>query len=85
MSTNVDPKLIQWLREVDTPTLSNAVELLRVRPHSSGFAPLQIRCLFPEFGRMCGFAVTAQVETRNEAYCCGLGSPASGYTKQKGR
>ena len=28
-----------------------------------GFTPLAIRCLFPELGRMCGYAVTAQVET----------------------
>ena len=39
------------------------MEVLRVRPQSSGFTPLQLRCPFPEFGRMCGYAVTAQVET----------------------
>jgi 4-hydroxy-4-methyl-2-oxoglutarate aldolase len=54
---------IEYLRTIDTPTLCNAVELLRVRPQSHGFAPLQLRCLFPDFGRMCGFAVTAHVET----------------------
>jgi 4-hydroxy-4-methyl-2-oxoglutarate aldolase len=54
---------IDYLKTVDSPTLSNAIELLNVRPRSEGFAPLQIRCLFPEFGRMCGYAVTAQVET----------------------
>ncbi|MFN0167667.1 MAG: RraA family protein [Bryobacteraceae bacterium] len=54
---------IDYLKSVDTPTLSNAIELLHVRPHTEGFTPLQVRCLFPEFGRMCGFAVTAQVET----------------------
>lgn len=55
--------ITDYLKSVDTPTLCNAVELLRVRPQSSGFTPLQLRCLFPEFGRMCGYAVTAQVET----------------------
>src|SRR6185436_15321018 len=30
--------------------------------------PLQLRCLFPEFGRMCGYAVTAQVETVTQLY-----------------
>ena len=54
---------IDYLKTVDTPTLSNAIELLRVRPNYEGFMPLVIRCLFPEFGRMCGYAVTAQVET----------------------
>lgn len=52
-----------YLETIDTPTLSNAIELLNVRKRNEGFTPLQIRCLFPEFGRMCGYAVTAQVET----------------------
>jgi 4-hydroxy-4-methyl-2-oxoglutarate aldolase len=55
--------ITEYLKTVDTPTLCNAVEVLRVRPQSQGFTPLQLRCLFPEFGRMCGYAVTAQVET----------------------
>lgn len=54
---------IEYLKSVDTPTLSNAIEVLQVRPRAAGFAPLQLRCLFPEFGRMVGYAVTAQVET----------------------
>lgn len=54
---------IDYLKSVDAPTLSNAIELLKLRPHSDGFTPCEIRCLFPEFGRMCGYAVTAQVET----------------------
>lgn len=56
-------EFLEFLRGVDTPTLSNAVEALKVRDRAKGFTPLQIRCLFPEFGRMCGYAVTAQVET----------------------
>jgi 4-hydroxy-4-methyl-2-oxoglutarate aldolase len=55
--------IIDYLKSVDTPTLSNAIELLGVRGRVEGFAPLQLQCLFPEFGRMCGYAVTAQVET----------------------
>ncbi len=55
--------VIDYLKTLDTPTLCNAIELLKVRPHEQGFTPLQIRCLFPELGRMCGYAVTAQVET----------------------
>jgi regulator of RNase E activity RraA len=54
---------IEYLKSVDAPTLSNAIELLNLRPRAEGFTPVQIRCLFPEFDRMCGYAVTAQVET----------------------
>jgi regulator of RNase E activity RraA len=55
--------IIDYLKTVDTPTLCNAIEMLGVRPHEDGFTPLQLRCLFPELGRMCGYAVTAYVET----------------------
>jgi 4-hydroxy-4-methyl-2-oxoglutarate aldolase len=55
--------LIEFLKSVDSPTLSNAIETLHVQPRDKGFTPLQIRCLFPELGRLCGHAVTAQVES----------------------
>lgn len=54
---------LEYLKSVDTPTLCNAIELLKVRKDHEGFTPLEIRCLFPELGRMIGHAVTAQVET----------------------
>lgn len=57
---------LEYLKTVDTPTLCNAIELLGVRKHHEGFTPLQLRCLFPELGRMIGYAVTAQVETMTE-------------------
>ena len=58
--------MIEYLKTVDTPTLANAIELLKVRPKERGFTPVEVRCLFPELGRMCGYAVTAQVETATE-------------------
>lgn len=63
MGSTQPSDLIAYLKSVDSPTLSNAIEALNVRPRHEGFAPLSIRCLFPQFGRMCGYAVTAQVET----------------------
>ena len=62
----MNPSLIEYLKTVDTPTISNAIEQLRLRPRSEGFTPLHVRCLFPDFGPMCGYAVTAQVETMTE-------------------
>lgn len=55
--------LISKLSVIDTPTLANAIELLRVRNRISGFCNRTMRCLFPELGILCGFAVTAEVET----------------------
>jgi len=64
---------LDYLKSVDTPTLSNAIELLNVRKRSEGFTPLDIKCIFPELGRMTGYAVTAQVETVTQT---GPGGPA---------
>jgi len=64
---------IEYLKSVDAPTLSNAIELLKVRPSREGFTPLQVRALFPDFGRMCGYAVTAQVETVTEGEASDVG------------
>jgi 4-hydroxy-4-methyl-2-oxoglutarate aldolase len=55
--------LIEYLKSIDSPTLINAIETLHLRPNERGFTPVGVRCLFPEMGRMCGYAVTAQVET----------------------
>ena len=56
-------ELIQALSRIDTPTLSNAVEQLNVRNRISGFADLSLRCMNPQLGVMCGYAVTAQAVT----------------------
>lgn len=66
---NTNSELISFLKTVDTATLANAIELLNLRPRSEGYASLDLKCLFPEFGPMCGYAVTAQAETVT------LGSP----------
>ncbi|MGH9431894.1 MAG: RraA family protein [Terriglobia bacterium] len=60
--------LLDELLKVDSPTISNAIETLNLRTKHEGFTPLQIRCQFPELGRLCGFAVTAQVETITQSY-----------------
>lgn len=63
-------RIAEYARTIDSPTLSNAIECLKVRPRNAGFAPLQIRQLFPELGRMCGYAVTARVETMTQMGSC---------------
>ena len=56
-------KLIDRLKAIDTPTLSNAIEQLKVRNRTSGFCDRSLKCFFPQLGVMCGYAITAQVET----------------------
>jgi 4-hydroxy-4-methyl-2-oxoglutarate aldolase len=57
-------ELLEALRRYDTPTLSNAIEELDVRPRDEGFANLDIRCMFPELGVMVGYAATATIRAR---------------------
>jgi len=54
------------LQQTDTPTVSNAVEKAGVRALTDGFCDSSVRCLFPEFGILCGYAVTAEAETMTE-------------------
>src|SRR5438105_3285324 len=70
ISAKPDENITNYLKTVDSPTLSNAIELLGIQPRSAGFTPLQIQCLFPEFGRLCGYAVTAQVESMTQLHAC---------------
>lgn len=62
----MESEFLEYLKTIDGPTLANAIEALKLRPDHEGFTPLDIRALFPEFGRMVGYAVTAQVETVTE-------------------
>lgn len=61
-SLAVDP-IIDAIARADTPSLSNAIELLCVRNRISGFASRELRYLTPEMGVLCGYAVTAEVES----------------------
>lgn len=47
------------LRRVDTPTVCNVIELFDVRPRNAGYMDHRIRCCFPEFPPMVGYATTA--------------------------
>lgn len=53
------PETLDKLRRFDTPTICNVIELFDVVPHNGGFMDPRIRCAFPEFAPMVGFAATA--------------------------
>src|SRR5689334_13114014 len=50
---------LERLRQFDTPTISNTIELFEVRPRSSGYLDGRIRACFPEMGPIAGYAATA--------------------------
>ncbi len=55
--------LYNSLKQIDTPTLCNAVERVRGKPFVADFLGMNIRCLLPQLGVMTGFAVTATVDS----------------------
>ena len=57
--TNVSAELLQQLRQYDTPTVCNAIELFDVRPRVSGYMNPSIRACFPDMPPMAGFALTS--------------------------
>jgi len=61
MSTPHSQEQLDALRRIDSCTLANAIETFRVRLRNEGFASGSLRCLFPEFQPMVGYAVTVKI------------------------
>lgn len=51
------------LRDLDTCTVSNAIERLNVRLRNEGFVSGAVRCRFPSFKPMLGYAVTGRIRS----------------------
>jgi 4-hydroxy-4-methyl-2-oxoglutarate aldolase len=60
------PEELATLTAIDSPTLSNAIERFKVRPRSTGYAGYELRCAFPEFGAMVGYAVTCTADSTTD-------------------
>ena len=55
---SISPEVIDALRKYDSPTIANAVEKFEVRDRADGYASLELRCQFPHYEPMVGYAVT---------------------------
>lgn len=62
------------LRQYDSPTISNIIELFDIRPHTAGFMDKRIQARFPALPPMVGFASTVTCRTAIEP------QGAGGYT-----
>jgi regulator of RNase E activity RraA len=51
------------IRAMDTCSVSNAIERLDVRPRNEGFVVGALRCQFPNFEPMLGYAVTGLIRS----------------------
>ena len=54
----ISDKDVAFLRSVDSPTISNAIEPFKVRDRTEGFIGGEVRSLFPEMPPMVGAALT---------------------------
>jgi regulator of RNase E activity RraA len=63
MSKIRQDQLVQLLRTIDSPTISNAIEKFKVRNQTEGYASAELICRFPELPPMVGYAVTCVVDT----------------------
>ncbi len=59
MASPLSLEQIEQLRQFNTPTISNAVETFDIRPRTAGFMSPEIKCMFPEKGRLIGYAATS--------------------------
>ena len=57
---------LQKLRNVDSATVCNVIELFEIRPRNRGFMTREIKAVFPHLPPMVGFACTATVRTFTE-------------------
>jgi 4-hydroxy-4-methyl-2-oxoglutarate aldolase len=57
---------LEALRRIDSPTIANAIETFGVRPHTTGYTGMDVKCLMPELGVMAGYAVTVTADSQTE-------------------
>jgi len=64
---NIEPALTEKqlaaLRDLDTCSVSNAIETFGVRLRNTGFADSRIKCMFKSFPSMVGYAATARMRS----------------------
>lgn len=64
--SHLPESVLDELRAWNTPSISNAIELFNVQPRNEGFASGAIRCIFPHFPVMVGYAVTATIRAASQ-------------------
>lgn len=57
------PEMIEALGNIDSPTVSNAIEHFQVRDRVKGYTTADLVCQFPEYKPMVGYAVTCMADT----------------------
>lgn len=67
------PTDLDVLRGIDSPTVNNAIDSLKIRDATEGFASSDLRCVYPDLPPMVGYAVTCTDETATSRSVPGRG------------
>ena len=59
----VEKSVLDKLRQYDSATVANVIELFQIRPRNRGFMTREIKAAFPQLPPMVGFASTATCRT----------------------
>jgi len=63
VSEMLSPEQLEELRQVDSPTIANAIETFAVQDAFDGYCGPEIECIFPEMEPVIGYAVTVTIES----------------------
>ena len=66
MAMTLTPEQLEALRQLDAPTVANAIETFNIQPRNTGFMDASIRCMFPDMGVMVGYACTAVIAAAHQ-------------------
>ncbi len=55
----LSPLALETLKQYDSPTVCNLIELFRIRPNSAGWMSSSIRAIYPQLPPIVGYATTA--------------------------
>ena len=64
--TKTEKKIIEYIRNFDTPTISNSLELLDPTLRSKGHTQKTMHCINPSLKPIIGFAKTAIITSRKK-------------------
>jgi len=62
-SIHIEPATLEELRQLDSPSVANAIETFGVRLRNSGFSDPTVHCIFEDFPPLVGYAATIRVRT----------------------
>jgi 4-hydroxy-4-methyl-2-oxoglutarate aldolase len=75
----ISPDVLTELKQFDTPTICNVLELFNIRPRTSGYLDHRIQACFPKLPPMVGYAQTATFRAGSPARS---GDAYAGLAKQ---